>query len=236
MSKWLLNSDVGEGMPHDAELMQYLDLCSIACGGHSGDEQSFKATVTLAKKHHVKIGAHPSYPDRENFGRKSMSLPPHALKKALEEQLQNAWQSCKDLNVPLHHIKAHGALYHDISSNATLAKLFLSMISEFSETLLILPPAGEATALAIKAKLPHLLEGFADRRYTPAGSLVPRNHPEAVITSPEASLEQVNQISTRQVVTAVGGDKIPLRVHTFCIHGDNPSCVAIAKNLSQSRA
>jgi len=126
-----LNSDLGEGVGNDALLMPYLFACNIACGGHFGDASTIQTAVKLALKHQVKIGAHPSYPDKENFGRKSIQFEPEFLEKSLQDQLQLFNKILLDCNSSLHHIKAHGALYNDIAQNKTLAHIYLSAMAVY---------------------------------------------------------------------------------------------------------
>ncbi|RED91745.1 5-oxoprolinase subunit PxpA [Marinoscillum furvescens] len=232
---WLINSDVGEGTGNDIALMPHLDLCSIACGGHIGDENSIRSTIRLAVKHGVKIGAHPSYPDPENFGRKSLDISKSELEASLNEQLQQIAKVCQEENTSLHHIKAHGALYHDISNDLDIARLFLNSTKVYSTSVLLLPPVGHGIALAKATNRAVMIEAFADRRYDASGNLLARSMAGAVISSAQDALQQIEQIALTRTVTANTGEEIPMTGETFCVHGDNPACVAIAKHLHQTK-
>jgi len=159
-----INADVGEGIGNEAELMPYLSSCNIACGGHAGSPEIIKTVIQLAKKHDVKIGAHPSFPDPQNFGRKEMALPTNELVTSLKSQIKEVLTIAKSLNVYLHHVKPHGALYNLVAKNTAIAKLLVAVIKSFKEPLcLYVPPNG--TSLQNK----DLLKFFHDSTWNVIG-------------------------------------------------------------------
>jgi len=227
-----LNSDVGEGSSNDALLMPYLSACSIACGGHYGDRSSMETTVQLTMQHGVKIGAHPSYPDPKNFGRKKISISEQALTDSIQEQLSNLTEVLIRNKVKLHHIKAHGALYNEIAKSEKEALVYLNAVKQYKNVCsLILPSQSLIQRVAIQQGFKTISEAFADRNYTKDLSLVSRSQANAIIHQPEEVLRQVLEIIEQEQVTTVSGEKIPLTAETFCIHSDHKHSVAIAKHL-----
>ncbi len=230
-----LNSDLGEGAGNDALLMPYLFACNIACGGHYGDASTIQTAVQLALKHGVKIGAHPSYPDKDNFGRKSMDIKSSILIQSLQDQLALFNQVLLENDTPLFHIKAHGALYNDIAKSEILAQTYLSIINSYKEKcLLFVPDHSAIKKLALEQGFQIYVEAFADRNYLDDGQLVPRSHPQAIIHQPEKAVQHVYDMMNSHQVITVGGKKITLQANTFCIHGDHKNAVAIAQALHQT--
>lgn len=230
----LLNCDIGEGFDqHDTEIMPFLDLANIACGGHAGNEKTIARTVKLATQFDVAIGAHPSYPDRENFGRLSLDIPLDTLASALHQQLTLIKFACDQHSVPLHHIKAHGALYNDSVHNRDIAELLLELANEFSCVLIL--PAHPALhfleQLAAEKRIPVLQEGFADRAYNADVTLVGRDHPRALHHSIERIIEQALNLARNQRVETIDGRWLPLKIDTLCVHGDNTHAVASVKAI-----
>lgn len=229
-----LNCDMGEGASIDALLMPYLSSCSIACGGHYGDIDSIKKTITLAQLNNIKIGAHPSYPDPKNFGRKCIKLSPKALKSSLESQLSLFIDCCKNLQVEIHHIKPHGALYNDMFDNISVVSVFLDVIKNLTPNVYIycLPNSlleKEANRIGIKVKR----EGFMDRAYTFEGKLLSRNIEKAVLTEKEQIGRQVLSIIQNREVTSADGHTVPLSIETLCLHGDNENALLIIKHINK---
>lgn len=128
-----INCDVGEGFNNESLLMPYLSSCNIACGAHAGSLEIIEKTMLLAKKHEVKIGAHPSFPDQENFGRKMMNISSEALQKSIESQLRTVKQCAEKLNLKIHHVKAHGALYNYIAKDTLIAEVFVKAVKAIFE-------------------------------------------------------------------------------------------------------
>lgn len=213
-----LNADLGEGYPLDAQLMPLISSANIACGGHAGDVDSIRATVRLAHQHHVRIGAHPSYPDREGFGRKSMTLTPSQLVFSLTAQLWAIKAVSIEEGVSVAYVKPHGALYNDAARDPELARQIAQLIREIDPDLALMGLAGSELVLAGRnAGLTVIEEGFADRAYLPDGSLMPRDQPGAV-------LEQIDDV----VVQALA---LSQRVDSLCLHGDNPAAIAQAQAI-----
>ena len=236
MDKWSVdfNCDVGEGIGNEAELFQFISSCNIACGGHAGDEISIRDIIKLAKTHNVKIGAHPSYPDKANFGRKVMEIPPKALKRSLSEQLATFYKISNELNATVNHIKPHGALYNIIAKDEGLAALFLEVVQE-SE----LPQRIYAQPNSVVANLAETLgievffEAFADRNYNEDGSLVSRTHKDALISKPERVLQHILPIIQKGEVVTLLGKAIEIQADTICVHGDTPTALQILEYLSK---
>ena len=233
MMPFEINCDMGEDIGNDAVLMPYLDACSVACGGHIGDYDSMKETVQLAKKYGVKIGAHPSFPDREGFGRRMINILPEALEQSLFEQIKAFDQVCQEEEVSMEHIKPHGALYHLISIEKETASIVIRVIKQFPEITLLAPWESEVARLASGDGVGVRWEGFADRYYANDRTLVPRNHPDAVLHDPEKAAAQVQSIITRSVLLSNSGESVPMKAATFCVHGDNPAALAILRRLHQ---
>ena len=227
-----INCDVGEGVGNEAQLLPFISSCNIACGGHAGDVQTASKVIHLAKKHDVKIGAHPSYPDRENFGRKSIELPPEELISSLQKQLQLFVELLDKENAELNHIKAHGALYNDLAKDPDLAEIFIQAIRPFVKQTKLYAPYRSALASVAKAnEIEVVYEAFADRNYNEDLSLVSRTSPDALIKDPIRALEQVCEIAKNNTVSSINGKKVPLEAETFCIHGDTPAALQILMYL-----
>jgi UPF0271 protein len=225
------NCDMGEETGNDADLMPYLDACSIACGGHIGTSDSMRSTIELAFKNQVNIGAHPSYPDKENFGRKAMNIPSAHLQESLYSQIHNLKSILDQLGLPLHHIKAHGALYNKASADAQTAEDFITVCKAFPEALIFCPWQSAMEQLAISHGLKTLKEAFADRRYYRTRQLVSRKTPNSVITDVAEAAEQVTAIHNTQKVKTLEGELVTLEADTFCIHGDNPAARHLVEHL-----
>lgn len=230
-----INCDLGEGLDNDALLMPLIQSCNIACGGHAGDERSMKNAISLAKKFKVKAGAHPSYPDRENFGRKVMEISMPALKNSIKQHVSSFLQISKATDYPMHHIKPHGALYNELAKNPELAEMLVDLIkTDFPNTVLFCPPHSVIEKIAKENGLPVMLEVFADRNYHPDYSLVQRSHPQAVITDPSFVLAHVENMIKNKRIKTLEGVEIPIQADTLCIHGDNPNALEILKSLRKN--
>lgn len=225
-----LNADLGEGEATDAALLDIVSSCNVACGGHAGDMASMLATITAAAARGVAVGAHPSYPDREGFGRCSGFMDAASLEPALEGQLAVLLEVAADAGISIGHVKPHGALYNDAARNRTLADAIARVMRSIDvDWKLVGPPSSELERAAGRAGLGYVAEGFVDRAYQADGSLLPRSEPGAVYTDPEAAARQATSIAADERVTAANGDIVLLRVATLCIHGDTPGAVASAE-------
>lgn len=233
MNHFDINCDLGESIGNDADIMPYLDACSVACGGHIGDRQSMKATILLAKKQGVNVGAHPSFPDPKHFGRKVMNLSPEALYESIYNQVKSFQEVCEAEHLQMEHIKAHGALYNLAAVDEATAEVLIRVLKNFPGINLLAPWGSLLGEKAVKEAIPVKWEGFADRKYTKEGNLVSRLDSNAVITDPNKAIEQVLSVAREKHLIAITGEEITLKAQTFCVHGDNPAAVSIAKTLSQ---
>jgi len=226
-----LNCDMGEGETEasavlDRELMQFISSCSIACGGHAGSEHTMRQTAASALDAGLRIGAHPSYPDRENFGRQSMSISGNALSAAITEQITALKAIVTELGGELSFVKPHGALYNDMARDAELTSLVVTTIKEFDPTLRIMGLAGShCRAICEDLAMPFLGEAFADRRYADDGQLSPRSQNGAVITEPETAVEQILSIVEHARVESINGKWLPLQAQSICVHSDTPGAL-----------
>lgn len=231
MRQWTINCDLGEGMSNDEALMPFINVCNIACGGHAGDEVSMKTILRLAGKHGVLAGAHPSYPDRENFGRKTLIMDAETLCQSIIKQITSLQDLASAENIPLTHVKAHGALYNDAAKDPAVAKVLVAALRSFPKLSLVAPFGSEMATMASEQGFSVIHEAFADRHYESDGSLVSRTHPMAVIQNAPEAQRQVREMVYNQCVTALDGKKISIKVQTLCIHGDNPAALEIAQAL-----
>ncbi|WP_461533512.1 5-oxoprolinase subunit PxpA [Sinomicrobium sp.] len=235
MSDIKINCDLGEGLDNEALLMPYISSCSIACGGHAGSIDIMEKVIVLAQRHQVLIGAHPSYPDRENFGRRSLQIEEEVLVTSIRQQLSSLSDILIEKGASLHHIKAHGALYNDMAKDAEIAAVFLKAISPFTESVALYAPFGsEVAKMAGNSGIQVVYEAFADRSYTDALSLLPRNAENAVLTDKIQIRNRVLDICREGVVLTVAGHYVPIKADTFCLHGDNPNVIEILQYLAET--
>lgn len=228
-----INCDLGEGVGNEAEVLPLVSSCNIACGGHAGDKTTMRWVVSLAKKHGVNVGAHPSFPDMANFGRVSMELPPKELIGTVRAQIERLDSICKEAGVQLHHIKAHGALYNDLAKGEDLAQVFLEAIAPYKADIFLYVPAMSAFAkLAIQKGFKIKREAFGDRNYKADLSLVSRKEANALIVSPQSVLEHVVRMVTEGKVRTVANTLENIKADTYCIHGDTPNALQILTYLS----
>lgn len=228
-----INCDVGEGVGNEKDLFPMISSCNIACGGHAGSKETIKLCLELAKKHKVKVGAHPSYPDIENFGRVSMSISNEVLIKSIQTQMQTFESVREEIDIPLHHIKPHGALYNDIAKDEQLAETFLTAIAPYKHPVLLYVPYNSIIQkLAIKNGFEVLVEAFADRNYNDDLSLVSRKEKDALITSGKEVLNHILHMYNDKLVKTITGKNVTIEADTYCIHGDTPAALQILTYLS----
>ena len=234
MNTIAINCDVGEGVSNEHLLMPYISSCNIACGGHYGDVKTMDNTIAIAIENNVLIGAHPSFPDKENFGRKILKMNPEALQKSIESQLQ-LFKSRLDLvGAKMNHIKPHGALYNLITVDVATAKIFLKAIDKYAKSVFLYVPYNSVIArLAIEKNIRVVYEVFADRNYNSDLSLVSRNQENALITDAVAVFKHVVHMYQHQEVIAISGEKKPIIADTFCVHGDQEKALSILIYLSE---
>ena len=233
-----LNADIGElpgeaGRALDRAILSEVSRCSIACGGHAGDAESMAQTLRMAAEFGVLAGAHPSYPDREGFGRSRNNVSAAELAASLKDQVLALQRIAAAAGTTVHHIKPHGALYNDAAKDAELARMMAGLCAETGIPVLLGPPASEMERAAQARGLTYIAEGFADRAYEPDLSLTPRNLPGAVFHDPESQIAQALSIALRHEVITRTGQTIPLDVQTLCLHGDTPGA---AENAARLRA
>jgi UPF0271 protein len=215
-----LNCDLGEGCPYDAELMPLITSANIACGFHAGDPAMAYAALAAAKQFGVQVGAHPGFPDREHFGRREL---PRTAQQVFEDcvyQIGALAGLAKAVGVPLGYVKPHGALYNMACRDDALARPVVAAAEVFGLPVMALP--GSRLQALCAGRLPFVAEGFADRRYQPDGSLVPRSRPNAFVEDPAEAVRQVEWLLREK------------GVRTVCIHGDNPQALAFVRELRQA--
>lgn len=224
-----INCDLGEGSGNDAALMPYISSCSIACGGHAGSKDTLKSSLVLAHDWEVKTGAHPAYPDPDNFGRRSLNISTTKLQDALRVQLDLFYALCSKV----HHVKPHGALYNDMFCDCEKAEAFVETLSEYDPYSKVYCSPKSALSIAVKkAGMIPVLEGFGDRAYDGNGQLVSRSLPGAVLSQKEEVARQVLEIVFNQSVSTLEGNSCPLAVQTLCMHGDGENVVENLKHLN----
>jgi UPF0271 protein len=227
-----INCDMGEGIGNDALLMPFIDSANIACGYHAGDIETMLQTIELCRQHNVSAGAHPSFLDKENFGRQEMELPPHDLYELIIQQLIIINDLTEQAGIQLVHVKPHGALYNISARDPLVANVIARAVKDFNKELLLFGLSGSQSILeANKIGLKTKSEVFADRTYQGDGSLTPRTEPDALIHSVETAVAQVKQMINDGTVTSTRGNKVPILAETICIHGDGQHAVEFAKAI-----
>lgn len=224
-----LNADLGEGLD-DAALLPFLSSANVACGLHAGGPSVMERTLALALERGVRVGAHPGYADRENFGRTDMRLPPDELRSLVLYQLGALDALLRARGGTMSHVKAHGALYNRAARDRALARTFAEAVRDFRPDLILVGLAGSVQLdEARRAGLPAAGEAFADRRYLPDGALMPRSHAGAVLTDPAEVATQALQIVRERSVTASDRSRVVVEAQTLCLHGDTPGAAEIAR-------
>jgi UPF0271 protein len=224
-----LNSDVGEGAGDDGVIIPLVTSVNVACGFHAGDPGTIRQTLRLAKRHGVAVGAHPSYPDREGFGRRHMARQPEAVEGDLLYQLGALAALCRAEGVALHHVKPHGALYNAAAGDLTLAAAVARAVLAFDPSLLVVCLAGSPMAGLVRGLgLACAEEAFADRGYTPGGALQPRDQPGALIEAPDQVAARALRMAQERTVVAVDGTVVAVAADTLCLHGDTPGAARMA--------
>jgi len=227
----VLNSDVGEGAGFDEQIMPYISWCNIACGEHAGTDETILETIHLAIQHGVKIGAHPSYPDRENFGRVSMDIPSDSLVATLTEQIQKVKTMTEELGGELHHVKPHGALYNDAVRDESVSRSILKSIQNVDKRLKIISPKDTVISYLCEDVLDVKHEVFADRNYKNDLSLVSRLEKNAVLEDPKNVFDHVFKMIIEGKVKTITGEEPLVFFDTICVHGDNPNSVKILEYI-----
>lgn len=222
-----LNCDLGEDVPGGEDIMPWITSANIACGAHAGTPRGIMETILLAMAHGVAIGAHPGFEDRRHFGRIALELPAGGYRRLVESQLETlATLVAKAGGSALRHLKLHGALYHMAAGDRTVAEETCNALLAFDPNLALVGPAGSVLEQVAGAHgIAYLPEGFCDRLLMDDGSLAPRSRPGAVITDPDAAGLQAVRLATQ-----------PHPPKTLCLHGDNPSAPAVAREVRRALA
>ncbi|HEY5688713.1 MAG TPA: 5-oxoprolinase subunit PxpA [Yeosuana sp.] len=229
-----INVDVGEGIGNESILMPIISSCNIACGGHTGDEETMRMVVKLAAANNVKIGAHPSFPDKANFGRKPMDISCAALYTSIKGQIDDLMIILEEENARLNHVKPHGALYNLAAVDEKKASVIIEVMKNFILPVKLYVPFNSIIEkMAIENNIPIRYEAFADRNYNEDGTLVLRNQNNALIYESEQMFYHVFRMISSQKVKTISGSEIKILADTFCIHGDNPKAVDLIQYLSK---
>ena len=227
-----INCDLGEGADNDAAIMPFITSANIACGYHAGDEKTMMETILLAMKHNVYVGAHPSFLDRENFGRTEINCSPAEVYELVIKQLNIFKKIADECSATIHHVKPHGALYNMAAKDPLLAKAIAEAVKDFNANLILFGLRESHSIIAAQAAgLTTWKEVFVDRTYQDDGTLTPRNKPFAVINEKDKVIKQLLEIVKYKTVTAISGKKIAMDANTICIHGDGKNAVAFAHQI-----
>nr|WP_320412520.1 5-oxoprolinase subunit PxpA [Candidatus Pelagibacter bacterium] len=232
-----INCDLGEkskfhSIKNDPELLNIVNSANIACGYHAGDEKTMEMVIQISKKNGVSLGAHPSFNDPENFGRKRMNLSSLEIKKLIFDQYEILQKIAQTYNENVTHIKPHGALNNMACEDLELATTLAVAIKEINKDIIYLVPTGSQMEVAAKKNgLKIACEIFADRNYEDNGNLISRSKPNALITDPELAKNHVLSMVKNQAINCLSGKQIPCEIDSVCIHGDNESSLATAKSI-----
>ena len=235
-----INCDMGEGIGNDELIMPFISSANVACGYHAGNETIIRQTIELAQKNNVAIGAHPSFFDRENFGRTEMHMAADKIYDLIILQLRTIEKIAKHQQAKLHHVKPHGALYNMSAKDPIIASAVANAVKDFDEDLIVFGLSGSCSIEeARQLNLKTASEVFADRTYQDDGSLTPRSQTNALIEDSANSVMQALQMIKEGTVTSVNGNRISITADTICIHGDGKNATEFAKaiyeNLKQNK-
>ena len=225
-----INADVGEGIGNEKELFPFISSCNIACGGHTGDYKTMLSTVKLAKENDVKIGAHPSFEDKENFGRKILKFNREELLNSLTNQVESLQKILKKENVKLNHIKAHGALYNLSAYDIKSAKTLIDLAKRIN-TKLFVPYSSLISKIAEKEGVEIYNELFIDRNYNSDFTLVSRDNSNALIRESDKMFQHVKKIIINKTISTINNESISVEFDTLCIHGDSPNAIEMIRDL-----
>ena len=235
-----INCDLGEkskfhSIKNDPKLLNIVNSANIACGYHAGDEQTMEMVIQISKKNGVSMGAHPSFNDPENFGRKRINLSSLEIKKLIFEQYEILQKIAQRYNESITHIKPHGALNNMACEDIELATTLAVAINEIDKDIIYLVPTGSQMEIAAKKKNMQIAcEIFADRNYEDDGNLISRKKPNALIIDPELAKKHVLNMVKNQAINCLSGRQIPCEIDSVCIHGDNESSLATAKSIKNN--
>ena len=235
-----INCDLGEkskyhSIENDPELLNIVNSANIACGYHAGDEETMNMVIKISKSNGVSIGAHPSFNDPENFGRKRINLTSSEINKLITNQYEILQKVAQKHNEKVTHIKPHGALNNMACENFELANTIAKAINNIDKNIIFLVPTGSQMEIAAKKlNMKIACEIFADRNYEDDGNLVSRSKDHALITNPEVAKKHVLNMVKNQALNCYSGKQIPCEIDSVCIHGDNQSSLATAKSIREN--
>ena len=234
-----INCDLGESSKlhsteNDPLLLQIVNSANIACGYHAGDEPTMEKTIEISRKNNVSIGAHPSFKDPENFGRKRLNLPSNEIEKLVIDQINILSNIADKKGMKVTHIKPHGALNNMACENYDLAKIISKSIIKVNKDLIFLVPAGsQMEKVGKELGLKVASEIFADRNYEDDGNLVSRSKKNAMIIDPKGAEEHVIKMVKNQALNCYSGKQIPCEIDSICVHGDGRNAVNTAKQIKE---
>ena len=234
-----INCDLGEkskfhSIEHDPDLLKIVNSANIACGFHAGDKETMRSTIEISKKNNVSIGAHPSFNDPLNFGRKRIKLSKNEIKKLIIDQYEILQCVAQNLDTNVTHIKPHGALNNMACEDMSLSRILAETIFDIDKNIIYLVPTGSKMEKAAKEfDIKIACEIFADRNYEDDGNLVSRDKAEAIITDPEKCKKHVLSMVEDQSLNCLSGKKIPCEIDSICVHGDNIQSVETAKQVKK---
>ena len=235
-----INCDLGEkskfhSIENDPELLNIVNSANIACGYHAGDEETMNMVIKISKSNGVSIGAHPSFKDRENFGRKKINLNSSEITKLITDQYEILQKIAQEHGENVTHIKPHGALNNMACEDFELANTIAKTINDIDKNIIFLVPTGSQMEIAAKKlNMKIACEIFADRNYEDDGNLVSRSKDHALITDPNMAKKHVLSMVKNQALNCFSGKQIPCEIDSVCIHGDNESSLATAKSIKEN--
>ena len=234
-----INCDLGESSKfcsteNDPLLLKIVNSANIACGYHAGDKQTMEKTIKISKENGVSIGAHPSFNDPENFGRKRLNLPSGEISKLIIDQINILSNIATNFGTKVTHVKPHGALNNMACEDYELAKIISESIAQVNKDLIFLVPTGsQMEKVGKKLGMKTATEIFADRNYEDDGNLVSRSKNNAMITDPEVAKKHVIKMIENQALNCYSGKQIPCEIDSICVHGDGKSAVSTAKEIKE---
>ena len=234
-----INCDLGESSKlhsteNDPLLLKIVNSANIACGYHAGDKVTMEKTIEISKENNVSIGAHPSFNDPENFGRKRLNLPSNEITKLIIDQINILSDVANKTGMKVTHVKPHGALNNMACENYDLAKVISESVMQVNKELIFLVPTGSQMEKAgKKLGMRVAVEIFADRNYEDNGNLVSRSKDNAMIIDPEVAKKHVIKMVHNQAINCYSGKQIPCEIDSICVHGDGSSAVSTAKQINE---
>ncbi|CAI8327697.1 MAG: 5-oxoprolinase subunit PxpA [Flavobacteriales bacterium] len=229
-----INCDLGEGLNNEHIIMPLINSCNIACGGHAGNNESMIQCIEIAIRNNLQIGAHPSYPDRLNFGRKKIDISSSEFSHSIINQVESLEQIASSYGKEINHIKAHGALYNEMINDSDIADFYLDTVKDYKESCsLYVPYNSKIEKLALKKGFNIIYEVFGDRNYNDDLSLVSRDKENAIINSPDNVIKHLKPIVESNTVKTITGNYNEIKFDTICIHSDTNNSIEILKNINR---